>query len=235
HLRLWNTATSHNFDLKSFNQGEYIDAIRQNLADENISRVLYPNDKVLSGQELRLKQEYFLVSATLQDALRRFKKQFSDFTKIPRQIAIQCNDTHPHLAIPELMRLLMDHEKLPWNTGWEIVTQTINYTNHTLMPEALEKWPLSLMRNLLPRHVQIIREIDQCFLNSIEVHSSRDEARKKSMRIISDDENATVRMGNLGVIGSHKVNGACKIHRDLMKKTIFQNVYNELPDKFTNI
>ncbi len=235
HLRLWNTATSHTFNLKSFNQGDYIDAVRQSLDDENISRVLYPNDKEFSGRELRLKQEYFLVSATLQDAFRRFKKQFDDFGKIPQQMAIQCNDTHPHLAIPEMMRLLMDREGLPWEKSWQIVKQTVNYTNHTLMPEALEKWPLSLMSNLLPRHVQIIREIDRRFLNSVSIESHEESERKDRMCIVSDEMNAAVRMGNLGAIGAHKINGVSKIHTKLMKETTFSDFYREFPEKFTNV
>lgn len=235
HLRLWSTATSHNFDLQSFNEGEYIEAMRRNIEDETISRVLYPNDKVMLGQELRLKQEYFLVSATLQDAFRRFEKQFDDYRKIPQQMAVHCNDTHPHLAIPELMRLLMDREDLSWETSWDIVTQTVNYTNHTLMPEALEKWPLSLMANLLPRHVQIIREIDKRFLNSIKVNSHEDHERKNRMRIIPEQMHPSVRMGNLGAIGSNKINGVSKIHSQLMKQTIFRDFYNEFPEKFTNV
>ena len=235
HLRLWSTATSHTFDLQLFNDGEYMDSMRRHIADENISRVLYPNDKVMLGQELRLKQEYFLVSATLQDAFRRFHLQFEDLSKIPQQMAIHCNDTHPHLAIPEMMRLLMDREGLGWEKSWDIVTQTVNYTNHTLMPEALEEWPLSLMKNLLPRHVQIIREIDRRFLNEIDVRSSADLDRKKRMRIVSDEPHPSVRMGNLGVIGSHKVNGVSKIHSSLMKQTIFNDFYQDYPDKFTNV
>lgn len=235
HLRLWGTATSHTFDLQLFNEGEYMDAMRRHISDENISRVLYPNDKVMLGQELRLKQEYFLVSATLQDAIRRFKLQFDDFRKIPQQMAVHCNDTHPHLAIPEMMRLLMDREGLGWETSWDIVTQTINYTNHTLMPEALEEWPLSLMSNLLPRHVQIIREIDRRFLNEIDVRSSADLERKKRMRIISNEAHPSVRMGNLGVIGSNKINGVSRIHSKLMKQTIFSDFYAMAPEKFTNV
>ena len=235
HLRLWKAASSHMFDLKSFNQGEYIEAVRTNLQEENISRVLYPNDKVFKGQELRLKQEYFLVSASLRDAFERFKTQFDDFRKIPEKMAIQCNDTHPNLAIPELMRLLMDEESLEWEQSWDIVTKTINYTNHTLMPEALEQWPLSLMSNLLPRHTQIIREIDRRFLNTIEVKGNGADHRKNRMRIISNEMDSRVRMANLGIVGSHKVNGVSEIHSDLMKKTIFKDFYEKYPEKFTNV
>lgn len=233
-LRLWKATSDEGFDLKSFNQGDYIEAVRENLLEENISRVLYPNDKVFKGQELRLKQEYFLVSASLQDAMNRFKKQFDNLRKIPKQMAIQCNDTHPNLAVPELMRMLMDLEGLEWQPAWEIVSQTVNYTNHTLMPEALEKWPLSLMSNLLPRHVQIIREIDRRFLNSIEV-SGDDRDKKNRMRVISNEMDARVRMGNLGIIGAKKVNGVSELHSHLMKKTIFKDFADHYPEKFTNV
>ncbi|MEL7833397.1 glycogen/starch/alpha-glucan phosphorylase [Fodinibius sp. Rm-B-1B1-1] len=233
-LRLWKATSDEGFDLKSFNQGDYIEAVRNNLLEENISRVLYPNDKVFKGQELRLKQEYFLVSASLQDAINRFKKQFDDLRKIPEQMAVQCNDTHPNLAVPELMRMLMDLEGLEWEPAWDIVSKTINYTNHTLMPEALEKWPLSLMSNLLPRHVQIIREIDRRFLNSIEV-SGDDRDKKNRMRVISNEMDARVRMGNLGIIGAKKVNGVSELHSDLMKKTIFKDFADHYPEKFTNV
>ncbi len=232
-LRLWKATSEGGFDLKSFNQGDYIDAVRNNLLEENISRVLYPNDKVFKGQELRLKQEYFLVSASLQDAMNRFKKQFNDLHKIPEQMAIQCNDTHPNLAIPEMMRMLMDEEGLKWEPAWDIVTETMNYTNHTLMPEALEKWPLSLMSNLLPRHAQIIREIDRRFLQSIEVKGDSD--KKNNMRIISNEMDARVRMGNLGIIGAKKVNGVSELHSKLMKQTIFSDFSDQFPEKFTNV
>ena len=233
-LRLWKATSDEGFDLKSFNQGEYIDAVRNNLLEENISRVLYPNDKVFKGQELRLKQEYFLVSASLQDAMVRFKKQFEDLRKIPDQMAIQCNDTHPNLAIPELMRMLMDNEGLEWAPAWDIVSKTINYTNHTLMPEALEQWPLSLMSSLLPRHVQIIREIDRRFLNKIEVKGTN-KSKRNNMRVISNEMNARIRMGNLGIIGAKKVNGVSELHSNLMKKTIFSDFNEQFPEKFTNV
>jgi len=231
HLRLWKAASSEGFDLKSFNQGDYIDAVRNNLLEENISRVLYPNDKVFKGQELRLKQEYFLVSASLQDAMRRFKSQFDNLRKIPQQMAVQCNDTHPNLAIPELMRMLMDNEGLRWEPAWDIVSRTFGYTNHTLMPEALEEWPISLMANLLPRQTQIIQEIDRRFLNSVE----KNGVRKDNMRIISNEMNAKIRMGNLGIVGAQKVNGVSQLHSNLMQQTIFKDFSEEFPDKFTNV
>ncbi len=235
HLRLWKATASHEFDLKSFNQGDYIEAVRTNMLEENISRVLYPNDKVFKGQELRLKQEYFLVSASVQDAIRRFKKQHDDFRKLPEKVAFQCNDTHPNLAVPELMRILMDIEGLNWETSWEITTQCINYTNHTLMPEALEKWPISLMQNLLPRHTQIIREIDRRFINRIRAEFPDDEDRVSRMRIVGEEMNPVVQMGPLGIVAANKINGVSKIHSDLMKKTIFKDYAELYPEKFTNV
>lgn len=235
HLRLWKAVSSQAIDLDRFNQGDYVEAIRNNMLEENISRVLYPNDKVMAGQELRLKQEYFLVASSLMDGLRRFKKQFGDLRKIPDKIAIQCNDTHPTLAIPELMRLLLDREKLDWETSWDIVTRTINYTNHTLLPEALEQWPLMLMGKLLPRHVQIIQEIDRRFLNRIDLKGTDDKKRRNRMRIITSDMNRTIRMGNLGVIGSQNVNGVSQVHGELMKENTFRDFYLETPEKFTSV
>ncbi|MDX1618551.1 MAG: glycogen/starch/alpha-glucan phosphorylase, partial [Balneolaceae bacterium] len=235
HLRLWKATASHAFDLKSFNQGEYINAVRDNMLEENITRVLYPNDKVFKGQELRLKQEYFLVSASIQDALRRFRKQYDDFRKLPEKAAFQCNDTHPNLAVPELMRILMDREGLNWETSWEITTQCINYTNHTLMPEALEKWPVSLMQTLLPRHAQIIHEINQRFMDKIRANFPNDEDRVGRMRIVGDEMNPVVQMGPLGIVAANKVNGVSAMHSELMKKTIFKDYHELYPDKFTNV
>ncbi|MDX1618847.1 MAG: glycogen/starch/alpha-glucan phosphorylase, partial [Balneolaceae bacterium] len=235
HLRLWKATASHAFDLKSFNQGEYIDAVRDNMLEENISRVLYPNDKVFKGQELRLKQEYFLVSASIQDAMRRFSKNHDDLRKLPEKMVFQCNDTHPNLAVPELMRILMDGEGLNWSNAWDITTKCINYTNHTLLPEALEKWPVSLMRTLLPRHMQIIHEINRRFMDRARTKFPDDEDRIGRMRIVGDEMNPVVKMGPLGIVAANKVNGVSKIHSDLMKKTIFRDYHEMYPDKFTNV
>lgn len=233
-LRLWKAASSKSLDLSSFNQGEYINAVRDMQLHENISRVLYPNDKVFVGQELRLKQEYFLVASTLQDIIRRFKKINTDWNTFPDKVAIQCNDTHPNLAIPELMRILVDEEGLNWDTAWDITTKTIAYTNHTILPEALEKWPVSLMRNMLPRHLQIIYEINKRFLNSVHEVFQDDLNKIRRMSIISEGENPSVQMANLGIVGSHKVNGVAALHSDLIKKTIFRDFNDLWPEKFTN-
>jgi len=233
-LRLWKATSSNEFDLKSFNQGQYIDAVRDRQLEANISRVLYPNDKVFKGQELRLKQEYFLVSATLQDIFRRFKKKHDDWRKLPEKVAIQCNDTHPNLAVPEIMRHLLDHVGLDWETSWDITVKTLSYTNHTLMPEALEKWPVSLLRNLLPRHLQIIFEINRRFLSNIKARFDNDVNRVRRMSIISEGENPVVRMASLGIVGSHKTNGVAALHTDLLKKTLFKDYYEMYPDRFEN-
>jgi len=233
-LRLWKAASLSGLDLKSFNQGEYIDAVRDNQLNENISRVLYPNDKIFVGQELRLKQEYFLVCASVRDILKRFKKVHNDWRKLPEKVAIQCNDTHPNLAIPELMRILMDEEGLDWDMSWDITTKTIAYTNHTLLPEALEKWPVSLVRTLLPRHLQIIYEINRRFLQQVHTKFGDDRGKISRMSIIGEGENPVVHMASLGIVGSHKVNGVAAMHSDLLKKTLFKDFYELYPEKFTN-
>ena len=233
-LRLWKASSASTFDLKSFNQGDYIDAVRDNELEENISRVLYPNDKVFVGQELRLKQEYFLVSATLQDIIRRFSKKHSDWSKLPEKVAIQCNDTHPNLAIPELMRVLVDDEHLPWDKAWDITVKTMSYTNHTLMPEALEKWPVSLMRHLLPRHLEIIYEINRRFLDKVKADYGNDQQKLKRMSLITSEENPKVKMAELGIVGSKKINGVAELHSSLVKKDLFPEYYEMYPDRFTN-
>lgn len=233
-LRLWKAGSSSAIDLKSFNQGQYIDAVRDTQLNENISRVLYPNDKMFVGMELRLKQEFFLVAASMQDILRRFRKTETDWTKLPEKIAIQCNDTHPNLAIPELMRVLVDEEGLNWDTAWEITEKTMAYTNHTLMPEALEKWPVSLMRNLLPRHLQIIYEINRQFLQKIQADVGDDRGKISRLSIIGEGEDPVVHMASLGIVGSHKINGVAALHSELIKKTLFRDFYEIFPDKFTN-
>lgn len=234
YLRLWKAESSAAIDLKSFNQGQYIDAVRDNQLEENISRVLYPNDKVFVGQELRLKQEYFLVSASMQDIIRRFKKQTGDFTKLPEKVSIQCNDTHPNLAIPELMRYLLDVEDMQWEKAWDITVKTMAYTNHTLLPEALEKWPVSLVRTLLPRHLNIIYEINRRFLNEVKVNLGDDKNRLNRMSIVSEGENPVVHMAHLGIVGARKVNGVAAMHSRLLKESMFKDFAELYPDKFTN-
>ncbi|MFN1835641.1 glycogen/starch/alpha-glucan phosphorylase [Balneola sp. MJW-20] len=234
HLRLWKAESSAAIDLKSFNQGQYIDAVKDNQLEQNISRVLYPNDKVFVGQELRLKQEYFLVAASVRDILRRFKKQYKDWSLLPEKVAIQCNDTHPNLAIPEVMRILLDEEHMEWEKAWDITVNTMAYTNHTLMPEALEKWPVSLVRNLLPRHLNIIYEINRRFLNDVKVKFGDDKNRMNRMSIVGEGENPVVHMAHLGIVGARKVNGVAALHSRLLKESMFRDFDEMYPDKFTN-
>lgn len=233
-LRLWKASSPTTIDLASFNQGQYIEAVKETQLHENISRVLYPNDKVFVGQELRLKQEFFLVSASMQDLLRRFRKTNSDWRKLPEKVAIQCNDTHPNLAIPELMRVLIDQEGLEWELAWEITRKTISYTNHTILPEALEKWPVSLLRNLLPRHLQIIYEINRRFMKEVALKVGDDRSKMGRVSIVGEGENPVVHMAHLGIVGSHKTNGVAALHSDLIKKTLFRDFYEIYPDRFTN-
>ena len=233
-LRLWKASSSSSIDLKSFNQGQYIDAVRDTQLNENISRVLYPNDKVFVGQELRLKQEFFLVAASVRDILRRFKKTNDDWRDLPDKVAIQCNDTHPNLAIPEMMRILVDEEGLNWDLAWDITKKTMAYTNHTLLPEALEKWPVSLLRSLLPRHLQIIYEINRRFLNEISDQIGDDKGKISRLSIVGEGEDPVVHMASLGIVGSHKVNGVAALHSNLIKKHLFKDFYEIYPDKFTN-
>ncbi len=233
-LRLWKATSAHDIDLKSFNQGEYIDAVRDNMLKENITRVLYPNDKVFVGQELRLKQEYMLVSASLQDIIRRFQKTHNDWRKFPDKVAIQCNDTHPNLAVPDLMRYLLDRVGLDWETSWDITVNSLAYTNHTLMPEALEKWPVSLMRKLLPRHMEIIYEINQRFLDKVKVKLGSEKNRIERMSIIRGGEDPDVHMGALGIVGTSKINGVAELHSSLLKKNLFKDFYEMFPERFTN-
>lgn len=233
-LRLWKAESDTAIDLQSFNQGQYIDAVRDNQLEQNITRVLYPNDKMFVGQELRLKQEYFLVSASMQDIIRRFKNQTDDWTKLPEKVAIQCNDTHPNLAIPELMRVLLDDVGLTWEKAWDITVKTMAYTNHTLLPEALEKWPVSLVRSLLPRHLNIIFEINRRFMDSIKVKFGDDRNRMGRMSIVGDGENPVIHMAHLGIVGAKKVNGVAALHSRLLKDSMFKDFDEMYPDKFTN-
>ena len=246
HLRLWRAFSSQEMNLKSFNQGEYIEAVRHKLMAQNISSVLYPNDKVFYGQELRLKQEYFLVSASLQDIIRRFRIDNNDWNTFPDKVVIQCNDTHPNLAIPELMRVLVDEEHIGWAKSWEITKAVFAYTNHTLMPEALEKWPVHLVRSVIPRHVQIIEEIDRRFLQEAmefygkddptgKEHANSQQKIAQSMGIIQHHHEPVINMAHLGIVGSFKVNGVAKLHSRLLKEDVFKPFVKMYPNRFINI
>ncbi len=234
-LRLWQAKSTDEFNFSDFNQGNYLAAVEEKNISETISKVLYPNDSIPSGKILRLRQQYFFVSATLQDIIRNFKLHKNDFKDFPEKNPIQLNDTHPAIAIPELMRVLMDLEGLEWEPAWEITTKTFAYTNHTIVPEALEEWPLSLMNTLLPRHMQIITEINRRFIEEIKVNYSKDDGIISKMSILKDNGGETsVRMAHLAIIGSHSVNGVAQLHTEILEKYIFNDFYRLDPAKFSN-
>jgi glycogen phosphorylase len=236
-LRMWSSkAHSGEFDFAKFNSGEYEGAVADQQRAETISAVLYPNDSVDRGKELRLKQQYFWCAASLYDIVRRFKKTKRAWSQFPDQVAIQLNDTHPTLAIVELQRILIDLEGLEWDEAWNIVTNTFGYTNHTVLPEALEKWNVPLVQTLLPRHLQIIYDINLFFLQSVERRFPQDRDMLARVSVIEEGQPKMVRMAFLAIIGSHKVNGVAELHSDLIKTTIFKDfveIYG--PDKFTNV
>lgn len=233
-MRLWSAKSTRDFDLDHFNEGEYEEAVVDKVLSETITRVLYPKDNAFAGRELRLKQQYFFVSATLQDALRRHLKTHRVIDNFADKTAMQLNDTHPSIAIPELMRLLVDNAGMEWNQAWEITTRTFAYTNHTVLPEALEKWRVALIEHVLPRHMQIIYEINHHFLDAVRKQYPNDEERIARMSIIEEGDEKRVRMANLAIVGSHKVNGVAQLHSDLLTTTIFKDFYEFYPQKFTN-
>jgi len=234
-LRLWSAKSSEEFDLSYFNDGDYERAVYDKVLTENISKVLYPNDNVSQGRELRLKQEYFFTAASLADIIRRFKMENNDLRDLPKKVAIQLNDTHPAIAIPELMRILVDVEKMDWDTAWDITVNTFAYTNHTIMPEALETWSVTGMEKVLPRHLQIIYEINYRFLKDVAISFPGDNDRLRRMSIIEESDVKKIRMGNLSVVGSHCVNGVSALHSQLLKENLFKDFYEFSPEKFINV
>ncbi len=234
-LRLWSAKSSRDFDLGYFNKGNYIQAVEEKTASENLSKVLYPDDTTEMGKTLRLKQEYFFVSAALQDIIHQFTQQHDNFKDLPNKIAIQLNDTHPAIAIPELMRLLMDEYKLEWAESWSLCVKTFSYTNHTLMPEALELWPITLFEKLLPRHTQIILEINRRFLQEVSESYPNDNEKLMRMSIIDERGTRKIRMANLAVLGSHSVNGVSRIHTELIKNSMFKDFHQFYPGRFINV
>ncbi|MCS6885111.1 MAG: glycogen/starch/alpha-glucan phosphorylase [Acidobacteriota bacterium] len=233
-LRLWSALATREFDMKYFNDGDYMRALREKNESEIISKVLYPNDNNYSGKELRLKQEYFFVSASLQDIIRRYKKNHNTFDEFPEKNAIQLNDTHPALAIAEMMRLLVDVEGVDWDKAWDITQKTFAYTNHTVMPEALEKWPVSMLESILPRHLQIIYEINYRFLESVRLRYPDDVAKWKRMSLIEEGPQKSVRMAYLAIVGSHSVNGVAALHTEILKRDLFHDFYDFYPERFNN-
>ncbi|HNX34797.1 MAG TPA: glycogen/starch/alpha-glucan phosphorylase [Kiritimatiellia bacterium] len=233
-LRLWSAKADDEFHLDDFNKGSYVDAVENKVLAENLTKVLYPNDNVLAGKELRLRQQYFFISCTLQDILRRFRFRSNDWTQLPEKVFIQLNETHPALIIPELMRLLVDREGIDWNTAWSITRACTGYTNHTILPEALEKWSVSLMERLLPRHMQIIYEINGRFLKQVAAMWPGDVGRLARMSIIDEHGDRSVRMANLAIIGSSSVNGVSQLHTEILKASLFKDFYEFYPTHFSN-
>lgn len=234
-MRLWSAKSTREFDLSYFNEGNYIKAVEEKNESENLSRVLYPDDTTTMGRELRLKQQYFFVSATLQDILYRYRKHHNGFAKFPDKVAIQLNDTHPAIAIPELMRLFLDVHKLCWDEAWDVCKRTFAYTNHTVMPEALETWPVDLIAYLLPRHLQIIYEINRRFLDEVRHRFPGDPELVRRVSLIDEEGERLVRMSNLAIVGSHTVNGVAAIHTDIIKDTIFADFNRLQPDQIVNV
>ena len=233
-LRLWQATGTDLFDLADFNSGDYIRSIDNAMYSENITRVLYPNDKVAVGQELRLRQEYFLASASLQDILRRYRRSHSTFDALPDKVAIQINDTHPAVAVAELMRLLVDIEGIDWDKAWEITQGVFGYTNHTLMPEALEKWSVELFGRVLPRHLEIVYDINFKFLQQVVAKYPGDVDRMRRMSIIEEGRDKWVRMANLAVVGSHSVNGVSALHGRLLRERLFPDFDQMYPGRFNS-
>jgi starch phosphorylase len=235
HLRLWSGRAITPFHIDAFNAGDYTAAVREQVAAKNLSRVLYPDDSTPQGKELRLKQQYFFVSASLQDILATHLSEGRTLVSMPDAIAIQLNDTHPALAIPELMRLLIDEHGLTWAESWAITTGVFAYTNHTLLPEALETWPVALIERLLPRHLQIIYLINRDFLQELAARYPQDHERQRRMSIFTEDGERRMRMAHLAVIGSHHVNGVAQLHSELMRRTVFSGFAEMYPTRFVNV
>ena len=233
-LRLWESRPSEKINLEAFNRGGYSEALAEKTQSETVSKVLYPNDKTEAGKELRLIQQYFFVSCSLRDILRRFQRSHSVWSDFPEKVAIQLNDTHPALAIVELMRILHDENELPWDEAWGIVTRTMAYTNHTLLPEALEKWSVPLFQKVLPRHLQLILEVNKRLIETIEAAYPGDSGKKRSMSLIEEGGVQMVRMANLAVVGSHSVNGVAALHTELLKKHLFADFDAFYPGRINN-
>lgn len=233
-LRLYSARSSHDFDMQIFNDGDYFKAVRQKIESETISKVLYPSDAIVAGRELRLVQEYFLVACAMRDIVRGFERNHTDFREFPSKAAIQLNDTHPALAVAELMRILVDEKSLPWIPAWEITQATLGYTNHTLAPEALEKWPLPLFETVLPRHLQIILEINKRFLEQASTACAGNPDKLRRLSIIEESAPKQVRMANLAMAGSHSINGVSRIHTELVKTRLAPDFCELFPARFNN-
>lgn len=233
-LRLWSARASEALDLEAFNRGGYLEAVREKVTSETISKVLYPSDEQEAGRELRLIQQYFFVACTLTDIIRRYEKNHDTLDALPDRVAIQLNDTHPALAVAELMRILVDERGLPWERAWELTEACFGYTNHTLLPEALEVWPVPLLGHVLPRHLQIIYEINRRFLDQVERRWPGNLRRRQNLSLIQEGPVQSVRMAHLAIVGSHKVNGVAALHSDLIRSRLVPDFAELWPEKFTN-
>jgi glycogen phosphorylase len=233
-LRLWAAAASDYFDFQRFSSGDFVGALTETLTAESLTRVLYPDDSTSAGQGLRFVQEYFLVACSLADLVRRFLRGNTDWSALPERAAIQLNDTHPALAVPELMRILLDDAKLDWEHAWDLTRETLAYTNHTLLPEALEKWPLNWFARMLPRHLQIIYEINRRLLDDVRSRFGGDDQRLARMSLIEEGGERKVRMANLAIVGSHSTNGVAAIHTNLLRATTVRDFAEMYPERFNN-
>lgn len=233
-LRLWQATSPRYFDFQDFNQGDYFAAVESEMRAENITKVLYPNDAFYQGRELRLRQEYFFAACSLSDILQRFRRMSDDWNDLPKLSAIQMNDTHPSLAVAELMRQLVDMAGLPWEQAWDLTVRTLGYTNHTLLPEALEKWPVELFERLLPRHLQLIYEINARFLRQVSQRYPGDNGKLARMSLVEEGPVRQVRMANLAIVGSHSVNGVAKLHSELLKTQVVGDFAQMMPERFNN-
>jgi glycogen phosphorylase len=234
YLRLYAARASDEFDIQIFNQGDYIRAVEQKIESEKVSKVLYPSDAIATGRELRLLQEYFLVACSLRDIMERFRREEDDIRLLPSKVAIQLNDTHPALTIAELMRMLVDERGLEWDLAWQITKATCSFTNHTLLPEALEKWPVTLLEKVLPRHLQIIYEINHRFLKEVERRWPHNPDMVARMSIIEEHPERQARMAHLAIVGSHSVNGVAALHSELVKSKLVPDFYQLYPARFNN-
>jgi starch phosphorylase len=233
-LRLWAAATPDYFDFQEFGTGDFIGALGQTLEVETLTRVLYPDDSTTAGQGLRFLQEYFLVACSLADLVRRFQRHNTDWNKLPEKVAIQLNDTHPSMSVAELMRILLDDARLEWDKAWELTKKTLGYTNHTLLPEALEKWPVAWFETLLPRHLEIIYEINRRLLDEVRLRFPGDEGRVERVSLVEEGSERKIRMAHLAIVGSHSTNGVAAIHSKLLRTTTVKDLAEMFPDRFNN-
>ncbi|HKA02059.1 MAG TPA: glycogen/starch/alpha-glucan phosphorylase [Candidatus Solibacter sp.] len=233
-LRLWAAAAPDYFDFQEFSRGDFVGALAETLSAESLTRVLYPDDSTSAGQGLRFVQEYFLVACSLADVVRRFRRTNTDWNALPNKAAIQLNDTHPAMAVPELMRILLDEAKLGWDEAWDITKKTLAYTNHTLLPEALEKWPVDWFQVMLPRHLEIIHEINRRFLAEVRSRFPNDKGRVQRVSLVDEGAEHKVRMAYLAIVGSHSTNGVAAIHSDLLRKTTVKDLAEIFPERFSN-